>query len=189
MCWSKRHDFYAVHYSSRTISKYFAPYQDKLMMYSSCLWFLGILEWWHVWFTDCQRETSLSVWGYWTNACAFYLLCRVQRPYQTHKHLVSKCNGTYKWIPMSALLLLHLSCKQNDQIGMFDRYQYVATGWFRKTRLHCRSEAKRGSREMCLMKGPSHMLAWRQGSKRQVELWAPRHYDFCSPDMSLLRAS
>lgn len=133
------------------------------MLYSSCLRFLGILEQWHAWFRDCssQREASSAVRRYRTNARAFYLLCRVQRPHQTHKHLVSKCTR----IPMSSLLLLHLSCKQNDKICMFGRYPFVATGWFRKKRVHCQSEAKRGSGEMCLVKGPSCVLGWRQGSK------------------------
>lgn len=64
---------------------------------------------------------------------------------------------------MSSLLLLRLSCKQNDKIGVFGRYQNVATGWFRKKRAYCQSEAKRGSRE--ILKGPGCVLGWRQGSK------------------------
>lgn len=105
------------------------------------------------------------MWGYWTSAHSFYLLWRVQRPQQTHKHLVSECSETYTRIPMSSLVLLHLSCKQNDKNSVFGRYQRVATGRLGKTRLHCQPEAKCGSREMCLLKRPSCVLGWRQGSE------------------------
>lgn len=50
---------FAFHYSNRTTIKFLSPYHDKLMMYLY-LWFEGILEKGHVWFTDCSSQCGTS---------------------------------------------------------------------------------------------------------------------------------
>lgn len=42
------------------------------------------------------------------------------------------CKGQTHIHMSTSLLLLHLTCQQNDKTCVFGRFQYVATAWFSK---------------------------------------------------------
>lgn len=182
----------AVHYSREQLktldTRYSTSYQDKLMMNSSCLCFSGSLEWWHARFTDfsSQHVTSSSVWGYWTSAHSFYLLWRVQRPQQTHKHLVSECSETPEYQCPPSCCCTCLVNKMIRTMWLGDISKLLRGGLERRGCIV--SQKQSVAAEKCVFwKGPA--VCWGGGrGQRAGELWAPPQYDFCSPDGSLLRA-
>lgn len=102
----------------------------------------------------------VAAWGFLVYATllaawAFYLLCRVQRPQRTHKHLAGKCTVRRS---VTGVVAPSLSTSW---------WQYYEICALLTRTLRCQSDSKRGIRKVCSERAQLRLYVpgWRQGSE------------------------